>query len=398
MRDIKVLVIAPAYNTYIKGFVDALATFVDEVHVLIHHNYLSELSNLIPFGGYLDTVRLYTKKRLIDLKDKPSNVNIHILSTFYFIPDGRNKILGDKLTRKFIEYIERNNIEFDIIHSHFTYPQGYVGIKISERFNVPVIVTLHENHPHLESILRNVKDKAVYTWKNADMLIRVNKKDMDRFVKYGVPFEKIIYIPNGFDPRKFQRIPMGIARKALGIDDHSKIIFNVSRLYPEKGHKYLVEAMHYIISQREDVFCYIGGAGPLYNDLERQIKKLNLQNYIRLLGYVPDQELALWMNAADVFVFPSLNESFGIAVLEALAVGTPVVATYNGGSESILISEDYGLLCEPQNPKDLAEKILIALEKEWNREKILRYATQFTWDNVVRQILQLYYRVMEGTR
>jgi len=68
----------------------------------------------------------------------------------------------------------------------------------------------------------------------------------------------------------------------------------------------------------------------------------------------------------------------------------PVVATRNGGSEEIITSEDYGLLCEPGNPDDLAEKILIALEKEWGRERIRKYAEQFSWDVIARKILQIY--------
>jgi glycosyltransferase involved in cell wall biosynthesis len=85
-----------------------------------------------------------------------------------------------------------------------------------------------------------------------------------------------------------------------------------------------------------------------------------------------------------------LRESFGVVQIEAMACGKPVVATYNGGSEEIIISEDYGLLCEPANPKELAEKILIALDKEWDGEKILRYAERFRWKNIAKEILEVY--------
>ena len=74
----------------------------------------------------------------------------------------------------------------------------------------------------------------------------------------------------------------------------------------------------------------------------------------------------------------------------------PVVATRNGGSEEIITSEDYGLLCEPANPDDLAEKILIALEREWDREKIRKYAEQFTWDNIAKKVVEVYEKVLKG--
>jgi glycosyltransferase involved in cell wall biosynthesis len=114
-----------------------------------------------------------------------------------------------------------------------------------------------------------------------------------------------------------------------------------------------------------------------------------LKDYIELVGGKPHDEIPIWMNACDLFVLPSLRESFGVVQIEAMACGKPVVATYNGGSEEIITSEDYGFLCEPANPKALAEKILTALDKEWDREKILEYAERFTWDNIVKEKLNI---------
>lgn len=148
--------------------------------------------------------------------------------------------------------------------------------------------------------------------------------------------------------------------------------------------------MKIIIKQRNDILCFIGGDGPLKKKLQKQIRKLNLQEHVKLLGPIPDDKLALWMNAADLFVLPSLSESFGVVQIEAMACGKPVVTTRNGGSEEIITSEDYGLLCEPANPQDLAEKILTALNKEWNREKIRKYAEQFDWKNIAKQIFKVY--------
>jgi teichuronic acid biosynthesis glycosyltransferase TuaC len=73
-----------------------------------------------------------------------------------------------------------------------------------------------------------------------------------------------------------------------------------------------------------------------------------------------------------------------------MACGKPVVATRNGGSEEVVTSDEYGLLAEPADPEDLAEKILIALDREWDREAILAYAERFTWENIVKDILKIY--------
>jgi len=79
------------------------------------------------------------------------------------------------------------------------------------------------------------------------------------------------------------------------------------------------------------------------------------------------------MNACDLFVLPSISESFGVVQIEALACGKPVVATRNGGSEEVITSDDYGLLVDPANPNELREKIIEAPDKDWDREKILVY-------------------------
>ena len=109
-----------------------------------------------------------------------------------------------------------------------------------------------------------------------------------------------------------------------------------------------------------------------------------------LAGGRPYDEIPLWMNACDVFALPSLRESFGVVQIEAMACGKPVVATKNGGSEEIVTSDDYGLLVEPANPEDLAKKILVALDREWNREAVLANAKQYTWECVVKDVMKVY--------
>ncbi|ASJ01311.1 glycosyltransferase [Thermococcus gorgonarius] len=393
-KDLNVLVIAHRYDAFIKELVDVTSRYVARVDVLIHYNPLSEISNYFSGILYFEHLKRFTKQNLVNTKRRPPNVRVHLIPVIYLLPDGRNKELGDKLAKKFEEYIVKNKIQFDIIHAHFTYPQGYAAVKLGQKFNVPVIITLHENGPHLNSILSNLKDKAIYTWKNADKLVRVTKRDIPLFIQYGADPSKIINIPNGYNPEKYYLIPSETAREKLQLEKNAKIIFNLARLYPEKGHKYLIDAMSLVLKKRQDVYCYVGGTGPLKGELEKKINKQNLGDHIRLLGYVPGDQVNYWMNAADIFVLPSLSEGNPTVMFEALGVGLPFVGTAVGGVPEIITSEDYGLLCPPADPECLAKKILIALEKEWDREKIRTYAEQFKWQHISKKYVELYYKVL----
>lgn len=103
-----------------------------------------------------------------------------------------------------------------------------------------------------------------------------------------------------------------------------------------------------------------------------------------------DSELPVWLNACDFFVFPSLAESFGIVQLEAMACGKPVIATYNGGSENVIVSDDYGLMCEHSNSFSFANNIFVALAKDWDHSKISKHSHKFTWSNIGIDTLKLY--------
>ncbi|USS41054.1 glycosyltransferase [Thermococcus aggregans] len=381
----RILTIAPFYRFFIKDFTEALSKHVDKIDVLVHHNYLSELAPYMPFS-YFRHVEKFSRKNLVDLTGLPPNVRVHVVSTVYFTPDGRNTKLGDKLAKLFDRYIKRHKIEFDLIHAHFTWPSGYAGVKVAREYGVPSVITIHENRDWFLKEYKSRNEKIYWAWRNADALIRVNKVDIPLLREFN---RNVFHVPNGFNPRRLPFVDKGMARNHLGIPKDTKVLFGLGNLIERKGFHYLIDAMSLVAKERRDVVCFIGGSGPLRNTLQNQINKLGLQEHVKLLGFVPDDQLALWMNAADLFVLPSLSEGNPTVMFEALGVGLPFVGTAVGGVPEIITSEDYGLLCPPADPECLAEKILIALEKEWDREKIRKYAEQFTWENIARQIIRV---------
>jgi len=289
--------------------------------------------------------------------------------------------------------IEKEHLNFDLIHAHFTWPSGAVGVKLKQNYSVPVVITEHTSNTVKKAI--ETKDRIfINTWNKADKIIRVKQSDISAFSHVRIPLQNVISIPNGYDSKKFHPIDIQKCRKLLKLPQDKKLILNVGNLYSEvKGHRYLIEAISQIITNRKDTLCIIIGAGKLRTTLEHQIHSLGLEDYVMLTGGKQHDEIPLWMNACDLFVLPSLRESFGVVQIEAMACGKPVVATRNGGSEEIVISDEYGLLAEPTDPDDLAKKILMALHRKWDREKILAYAERFTWENIAKEIRGVYSKV-----
>ena len=287
--------------------------------------------------------------------------------------------------------IKSENIDFDLIHAHYTWHPGAVAVELKKDFNVPVVITEHTHISLYKAIKR--KDPSYFkAWKESDAIIRVNKKDVPLFKKYN---KNTVNIPNGFDEKKFYRMDKDKCREKLNLPQDRKIILTIGNLAEVKGHKYSIEAMEKIIKRRKDILYLIGGSGPLKEKLQNKIDESNLQEYIKLIGFVPDKLLNYYLNACDLFVLPSLSEGNPTVMFECLGCGKPFIGTKVGGEPDIIISDDYGLLCEPANPKELAENILVALNKNWDDEYILNYAKQFTWEKIAKEIIRVYKDVME---
>lgn len=367
-------------NTYIGGIfvkeqINYLKKYFEEVYVISPVAYGVGYLRNINQGEYsFDNVHVYF----------PKYFNFPF---FYF--HGPN-IWTYFQKNAILKLIKKENIKFDLIHAHFTWPSGAVAVELEKIFYTHVVITEHTSETFKNAIEKK-DSKFIQTWKQCDAIIRVKKSDTSLFNNVGIPLEKIHHIPNGYNHMTFLTLDSHICRNNLGLPFDKKIILNVGNLYDAvKGHKYLIEAMREVVKHRNDVICFIVGGGKLESKLEKQITKSGLENYVKLVGAKPHNEISIWMNACDVFVLPSLNEGNPTVLVECLGCGKPFVGTKVGGIPEIITSEDYGLLCEPANSEYLAENILTALDKVWDKEKITSYAEEFTWQNIAKEILKVY--------
>ncbi|MEN6518358.1 MAG: glycosyltransferase [Methanospirillum sp.] len=291
-------------------------------------------------------------------------------------------------------YTLRKREDFDILHIQSSgglgsFVSGVTGVIAGKLCRKPVIITFHYSKTleFIESHRRVFK----FVLENATKLILVSGKQLEAVKKTFPEFaSKLEQIPNGFDPEVFFSRNRNECRKILNVPLDKTVIFNISNLTKSKGHRFLIEAIHEIPTSDNDVVCYIAGKGEQYSQLVDQIGDYNLQDRISLLGWIPDEQIPIWLNACDFFVMPSCAEGNPIVMFECLGCGTPYVGTSVGGVPEIIISNQYGLLVKPGDITDLAEKIIAGMSMEWDRTAILRHAGQYTWENIAIKIMGIY--------
>jgi glycosyltransferase involved in cell wall biosynthesis len=390
LSDTTLLVITPDYpdknNNYIgsifvKNQLDSLKGYFRKIIVIAPVFYSG---GLLPNDRYCqnyryDNIEVYYPRCLFF----PRGIVIPLIKNSY-------KLSFDTRLSAVLRLIQREHLEFDLIHAHFTWPSASIAATLKDTYNVPVVTTIHEDSGWLQEEIAMKNARLISAWQHADVLIRVNREEIPLLKKYN---PHVFFIPNGF-PLQFKPLDKAECRSSLGLSPEKNIIFGLGDLIERKGFMYLVDAMARIRARRDDVICVIGGRGPEEKNLIKRIHEHNLDDCVRLLGFIPDPMVPVWMNAADLFVLPSLQESFGIVQIEALACGTPVISTDTVGSREIIASDDIGLFCKPADVPSLEDAITHGLEKSWDFRKILNYSEQFSWNIVVKSIIPIYSRII----
>lgn len=384
LRDRNILVIAHGYDTFTKAQVDELAELVNEVHVYVRYNRLADLHRIVP----LDVLEGHRKSDKV-ATDRPGNVHVHTTPVTYLPVDLWYRYLGPHHYAAVRRQLASNPVEFDLVHSHFTWSAGYVGARLGERYGVPSVLTVHENQDWLEEELAWGNDRLEWALRTQDAVVRVNRKDCERLSTLN---DNVHAIPNGFDRDRFPLVSTERARRTLGLPLDADVVLSVGYLSPRKRFDRLIEAVSEI-DHDGDLVCAICGAGEQYEELQRLAERHRDDLDVRLPGYVPDEELAHWMNACDVFALASEAEGNPTVMFEALGCGKPYVGTNVGGVDEVITSDAYGLYCPPDDMEGLVGVLEEGLRREWDRDAILQYAERYTWERVVEEVVGVYQSV-----
>ena len=389
MEEKTLIILSDHYLTFVKDQVESVSDMFSHIDVLVRYNPITEISTYLP----IDRLKPFRKSSLIDLAGKPENISVHPIPVWFLPFDREYKSLGERYFRIVKAYINKHNITGHLVHAHFVWPNGHVAIRLKEKYGIPCLITAHGydiydlpfRDDKWRTLIKNVLDQA-------DAIVSVSASNLECINKLGTR-TPVSVIPNGYRSDIFYPQDMQECRKKLGLPHDRKIILSIGNLVKEKGQMYLISAMAHLIKKRSDIHCVIIGRGQLKNELQKQIRFLRLEAYITLAGGCSHSEIPLWLNSCDLFVFPSLRESFGVVQIEAMACGKPVVATINGGSEEI-VNTSVGILIKKEDADILADAISLALDSIWDPNAIVEYSERFSWKKLTHEIQGLYEKIL----
>ena len=299
---------------------------------------------------------------------------------------------------------------YDLIHSHY-WLSGMVGATLSREWSAPHVTTFHtlaktkmrarpgEREPQLR------QDIEGHVMSVADgIVVSTDEERQDVIRHYDAPRRNVHVIPAGVNLEMFQPVDRDAARAELGIREE-RVILYVGRIEPLKGIDILLRAIP-MLEYGQDPASSTGKAlrvmvvgGNPGNDAELDRLKsltaeLGISDYVTFTGSVPQNTLPTYYSAADVFVLPSHSESFGLAPLEAMACGTPVVVSRVGGMKTFVNSGENGYLVPWRCPESFAQRLDVLLANPELREAMGKAARQkalgMGWDSVADRMLDYY--------
>ncbi|MEW5952717.1 MAG: glycosyltransferase family 4 protein [Bacillota bacterium] len=297
--------------------------------------------------------------------------------------------------------------DFSIIHAH-DWLTVYAARALKHGFHIPLVATIHatehgRNYGLHNDTQRHISDLEWWLGYEAWKVICCSKYMRDEIRRvFQIPEDKLVVIPNGVNPDNYVQKQPGLSRDDFASPDE-KIVFYVGRLVREKGVQVLLDAVRHILTYHPKTKFVIAGKGPYDKNLREQAVMLGVSQSVYFTGYVNDQVRNSLYSWADVAVFPSLYEPFGIVALEAMAANTPVVIADTGGLSEIIEHGKDGLKSYVGNPTSLADMILRLLHEpqlgNYLRQNAGRKIRQeYNRQQIARQTRDIYRHVVSAHR
>ncbi len=290
--------------------------------------------------------------------------------------------------RRFI----RDGYDFDLLDGHFLYPDGVAAVMLARSLGKPVVVTARGSDVNI--VARHRLPRRMIRWavERAGGVVTVSRALKDSLVALGAPEPRITVLRNGVDLQAFAPVDRAAARQRLGLTRSTLV--SVGNLVPVKGHDIFLRALA-LLPEADGLII---GDGVEAGSLRSLARRLKILERLRFVSRVSPDELTMYYTATDVLVLASSHEGWPNVLLEAMACGTPVVATRVGGIPEIVQAPEAGKLVEERTPEAVAVAVRALLSAESNRQATRHYAERYDWGETTRGQLALFRRLVAEHR
>ena len=355
-----------------------------------------DLSKRLIKDGHEVTVVTYRDNAGVPEYENDKGVNVYRVDNYMIHPN--NFIdwimqLNFNLIAKATEIINKEG-GFDVIHAH-DWLVTYAAKSVKNAYDIPIVATIHATEAGRNSGIHDDTQRYIndtewlLTYEATEVIVNSNfmKNDLQRL--FGLPYDKINVIPNGINLNNFTGIERDYDFRRQYAMDNEKIILYVGRLVYEKGIQHLIAAMPKILSNYHDAKLVIAGKGGMIDDLKAETSSLGLDNKVYFTGYMDSKKVQKMYKCADVAVFPSTYEPFGIVALEAMLAGVPTVVSDVGGLDEIVTHGVDGMKSYAGNPNSIADSVTALLYDHQLATNISKKARQkvkeqFNWEKIAQ--------------
>ena len=293
---------------------------------------------------------------------------------------------------------------FDVIHAH-DWLVAYAAKTLKNSYDIPLISTIHATEAGRNSGIRDEQQKYIndtewmLTYESTEVIVNSNymKGELQRL--FGLPFEKINVVPNGVNTLNYSGIERDYDFRRRYAMDNEKIILFMGRLVYEKGIQHLITAMPKILNGYHDAKLVVAGKGGMIDELRAQANALGLGEKVYFAGYVNGKDVGKLYKVADVAVFPSTYEPFGIVALEAMLAEVPVVVSDIGGLNEIVQHRENGMKCYAGNANSIADSILELLYDPQLSANVVKKAkakvrNEYSWNKIAQNTPFIYMKAI----
>lgn len=381
--------------------------------------YVLELAKYIAKTGCkVDIFTRWFDQTKPQIDPVPGHKNVNIIR----IPAGKWEFLPkeiiydvlDELSENMVQFIRQNNWEYDLFHGHYV-DAGIVCLDVAKKLNKASFFTAHslgawkrqqmggdpvemENKFNFKH--RIAEELRIFKSVNAQSVTSIIQQEKINEL-YDFFADNIVDIPPGVDVHTFKPAKTPLGSKQINLP--KKYIYCISRIDTNKGHDFLLKAFDHVRKEVDDIDLVIGGGSPnpkyreqeVFNMMEKVISERGMEDRVHIIGYVPDEMMAPYYRHAQFFVLPSLFEPFGMTTQEAMACGTPVIASKFGGIRNAIENGVDGMLVDPSDEKEFAGVMLDLLKNDTQRKELGQQAYEtvqekFSWEAIAERFLQFY--------